>query len=532
MNLTAILFRSPDVFKVISVDNQTDQICIYVQTKQEKPACPNCCEPSTKLHSYYTRRFNDLPAFGKSCSIYLKTRKYRCLTDECPLKIFTERYEDHFDSYRRNTKRLEGKLFGTAIELGGRPAERICRQFSMPVNDTTLLRLIARAQLPHIDTFTAIGVDDWAYKKRERYGSILVDLTTRKIVDLLPDREEKTVVDWLRRQPNLEVVTRDRYGNYVRGATRGAPQAIQVTDRWHLLKNLGEALTRMMTREYSRLNRTLLPEIDESPIEIPVALPVKAPEAAIKGVLKRRFDEMKKLQTEGLSANKISAQLHMSRSTVRKYLQTDSLTRKSYGTERMTENHFDYIRKRLQEDPSLYLKTLWTELRSLGYNGGYSTLSEAMAYYGIRIGKKVREPGSPRQSGSFFKPSSTSMIFLKPESKLNAGEKHLLDKVCGISSELKQALSLTRTFRSIMENKNGDQLGTWIENVKSAGISEINTFANGLLKDYRSIENALTLPWSNGPVEGNVNKLKTIKRQMYGRASFDLLRKRLVLKPT
>lgn len=532
MNVTNLIFSSADVFKVISVDNQADHINIYVQSRQRICLCPNCCEPSTKLHSYYTRKFNDLPTFGKACRIFLKSRKYYCLTDECPLKIFTERYEDHFKPCRRTTKRLEEKLLDTVLELGGKPAERICRHFSIPVSDTTLLRLINRAPLPDPGNFTAIGVDDWAYKKRERYGSILVDLTTRRVVDLLPDREEKSLITWLRKQPKLEIITRDRYGKYRRAATKGAPQAIQVTDRWHLLKNLGEALTKMMTREYTRLTRSLAPKIEESPVEIPDELPVREKEVATTGIIRRRFDEMKKLQAEGLSIKGIARQLGMHRETVRKYMLTENLVRKSYKDRGMIENYFNYIKKRMEEDDSLYLKTLWSELRNMGYPGGYSTLSEALAYYGIRIGKKARNPKSPQQSGSFFKPSNAAILFLTPENKLNTTQKELINNLCKSSSGLERALLLAREFRNLMENKLGKQLRGWIENVLRSGISEIATFANGLLRDYQSIENAISLPWSNGPVEGNVNKLKTIKRQMYGRASFELLRKRLVLKPT
>ncbi|MBE9601514.1 transposase [Pedobacter sp. MC2016-24] len=132
----------------------------------------------------------------------------------------------------------------------------------------------------------------------------------------------------------------------------------------------------------------------------------------------------------------------------------------------------------------------------------------------------------------FFKPSNAAILFLTPENKLNTTQKELINNLCKSSSGLERALLLAREFRNLMENKLGKQLRGWIENVLRSGISEIATFANGLLRDYQSIENAISLPWSNGPVEGNVNKLKTIKRQMYGRASFELLRKRLVLKPT
>jgi hypothetical protein len=280
----------------------------------------------------------------------------------------------------------------------------------------------------------------------------------------------------------------------------------------------------MMTREYARLSSSLAPRIEESPLEMPDELPVREKESVTTGIIKQRFDEMKKLQAEGLSIKRIAVQLGMHRETVRKYMLTENLVRKSYRDRGMIENYFNYIKKRMKEDSCLYLKTLWNELRHMGYPGGYSTLSEALAYHGIRIGKKSKNPKTPQQPGSFFKPSNAAMLFLTSENRLTTTQKKLIHNLCK-SSALELALVLTREFRHLMENKLGNQLRDWIENVLHSGISEITTFANGLLREYQSIENAISLPWSNGTVEGNVNKLRTIKRQMYGRAGFGLLKK-------
>lgn len=171
MNLTKLIFSSIDPFKVVSVDNQVDFVNIYVQSRQRICRCPDCLSPSKKLHSYYLRKFRDLPTFGKSCNIYLQSRKYRCLKTECKRKIFTERFDDHFEPCKRWTKRLDEKLLTIVLEMGGKPAERICNTLSMPVSDSTLLRLIQKTPLPPLGQLKAVGVDDWAYKKRDRYGT-------------------------------------------------------------------------------------------------------------------------------------------------------------------------------------------------------------------------------------------------------------------------------------------------------------------------------------------------------------------------
>ncbi|WP_288883417.1 ISL3 family transposase [Pedobacter panaciterrae] len=286
MNVSKLIFSSIDPFKVISVDNQANFVNIYVQSRQRICRCPDCLKPSKKLHSYYSRKFRDLPTFGKNCIIYLRSRKYRCLTETCERKIFTERFADHFEPCKQRTKRLDEKLLTTVLEMGGKSAERVCKSLSMPISDSTLLRLINKAPLPPLDQLKAVGVDDWAYKKRDRYGSILVNLDTGKIVDLLPDREEKSLENWLKKQPAIEVITRDRYHKYVQGATKGAPNALQVTDRWHLLKNLGEAIKRVMIREYSRLSKAIAPKTGSRRSNFPEALPVGKRLPATDGVIK------------------------------------------------------------------------------------------------------------------------------------------------------------------------------------------------------------------------------------------------------
>ncbi|MNI50423.1 hypothetical protein D3C73_1050830 [compost metagenome] len=209
----------------------------------------------------------------------------------------------------------------------------------------------------------------------------------------------------------------------------------------------------------------------------------------------------------------------------------DVLMRKSYGERGMIEAYFEYIKKRMEAAPNIHLKTLWTELKQKGYPGAYSTLSESLTYYDIRVGKKARQTKIPQHAGSFFKPSAAAMAFLAPESKISSTQKKLISKLCQSSAELKRTMSLVKKFRELIETKTGSELNAWIAEANRSVIAELKSFATGLLSDLHSIENAINLHWSNGPVEGNVNKLKTIKRQMYGRASFDLLRKRLVLAP-
>lgn len=460
MNASKLFFSDDASFKVLSVDSRADEFRIYVQSKSRSALCPNCCIASKRVHSYYTRQIADLPILRKSSAIFLRSRKFYCHQEECPFKIFTERFEHHFKPYSRKTDRLKNKIRDIGLLAGGKPAERLCAVVSIPISDTTILRLIKKDSFLPSEGVIAVGVDDWAYKKRNSYGSILVNLHTGKVIDLLPDREEATLREWLEGRPEIEVVTRDRYSKYKNAITSGAPQATQVTDRWHLM--------------------------------------------------------------------------NMGRRTVKRYLDLETLPRRSQSRENPLERFFPYIKKRMEEAPDILLTTLWDGLKSQGYNGAYSTLSGALHYYGIRVGKKAgltRTP--PTQAGTFFKPSTAAIWFVSDQTTLNQASRNTLSELCIISEEMMESFKLAQCFREMMIKRSGDKkLRAWIDRSITSGIKEIASFAKGILADYPAVENAFTLPWSNGPVEGNVNRLKTIKRQMYGRAGFDLLRRRVVYTPS
>src|SRR5690606_31494315 len=385
----------------------SEQVHIYVRSKQQEYLCPNCSQDSRKLHSYYTRQFRDLPILGSETVIFLKARKLYCCQAGCPVKVFTERFTDHFSTYQRSTDRFRKVCLDIALQSGGKPAERIARIVKLRTSDSSLLRLIQRASVPEVAAPYALGVDDWAYKKRHRYGTLLVDLRTRKVIDLLKDRQATTLENWLKDHPSVKVISRDRYGEYMQGATRGAPDAIQVVDRWHLLKNLGEAIIKLMIREYTKLNRLLAGKQTIGPDKFsPKSLSKKDDSVRrTPSRAKQRFEEVKKLQTKGHSIRAIARHLNMHRQTVKKYMAMDILPRKAYRNKGMVENYFPYIKQRMEGDPGIYLKTLWNEIKELGYPGAYTTFSDALIYYGIRAGKKVNVPKLPRHTGSYFKPS-------------------------------------------------------------------------------------------------------------------------------
>jgi transposase len=527
MNASKVIFNNASQFKVVSVDSLADSFIIYISSKNKKSFCPNCEEASSKVHSYYTRKFADLPAFGKFSQIVLRARKFYCSTLECPLKVFTERYVDHFKPYQRRTDRLHNKLLNIAIESGGKSAERICNQLSIPTSDTTLLRIIEKKELPCNNGVIALGIDDWAIKKRERYGSILADLTTNRPIGLLGDREENTLSEWLKKRTQVRIISRDRFSNYHRASTKGAPNAIQVTDRWHLLKNLGEAMRKILDREHLALKK-----VREANRETKTTEP-RSLKSALPTAQQKKFKEVKLLLEQGVSIKEISRRFRMSRITVRKYKYLEELPKKKSSSPTGLENHLEYIKKRKAEVPEIQLKALHQELIGLGYRGAYSTLSDGLARYEMAIGNKKGDKKVLPTNLSFWRPSITSKLFFKEAKKLSKTEAHILNDLCDSSAILKQSLSFIREFRQMMlKDRSSEGLDSWISKAIISSINELRGVANGLKQDLKSIKNSFDLAWSNGPVEGNVNKLKTLKRQMYGRCSLGLLEKRLVLAPS
>ncbi|HFK5574931.1 TPA: ISL3 family transposase, partial [Elizabethkingia anophelis] len=362
------------LFTILSIQTISDKVHINLQSTQPECFCPNCNIPSSKVHSYYTRKFKDLSIVGKETVIFLKTRKLYCLFQECPIKVFTERFKEHFLSYKRHTARFEAVCLKMVLRSGARPSEKTLRMMGISISDSSLLRLLSKIKFPSIATPIILGIDDWAYKKRHRYGTILVNLETGTVVDILKDRESSTIENWLKSNPGTKIISRDRYGKYINGASKGAPQAIQVADRWHLLKNLGDTVNKLMTREYGKLSK-IAKQYNYKSISITPALG----ENKVQSKTLQRFIEMKELQSKGLPILAITKKLGMHRQTIKKYMSLEFLPRKNYA--QGIEQYFSYIKMRMEQEPEIYLKKLWKELSTKGYSKSYSAFSASLIYY-------------------------------------------------------------------------------------------------------------------------------------------------------
>jgi len=433
-------------------------------------------------------------------------------------------------------------LESLAIELTGKIGSIISKQLHITVSCSTITRIAHSQQLSEIKQPRVLGVDDWAYRKGMSYGTILIDMETSKPIDILPSRESNELKKWLMKYNDVQIVTRDRSSSYSSAIDEACPDAIQVADRFHLLSNLSDALDTYFKSISGTINRLVKAKTSEL---------LNLHEAEHKNILAAkeqindiridprldRFNKVKELQANGVPILRISKDLGMSRNTVRSYFVQESLSPRSHPKSTNIELFTNHIVTRLNVR-GYKLKDIFEEICELGFNG-----SRSQAYHNINVMKKNYEINTP----GFLQFQSTKIQYIKPLStrKLtkyigshftdisDSQERDYMEILLKNVPELRIVRKLVQIFKTMLVRGFGN-IRRWIDFVKSSKykLSGLKTFARGLLRDIKAVENGIRMPWSNGAVEGHVNRIKNIKRQMYGRASFDLLRKKVILSKT
>ncbi len=544
MSLAALLSDLPDLLveRVIMGD---DAITLVARLTTPVMPCPGCSQLATHMHSRARRTLCDVPAGGRIMRLSLQVRRFFCSVPTCPRKTFTEQVPALAAPYARRTVRLQDTLRLIGFALGGEAGARLAAQLGMACSPDTLLRLVRWAALPPLPTPRVLGVDDWSFCKRRSFGTILVDLERRRPVDLLPDREAETLAAWLIAHPGVEIATRDRSRRYAEGLRLGAPDALQVADRWHLIKNLTEALEAFFLHKKSVLKEAL-PRSRPPPADQPPPAPwlkgqtrqAEAASLSRHSPWVERYHQIHAWYAQHVDRDTIAERLGVSRHTVSRYQRMEQPPERKQAQDqrsRPLDRYKPYLLQRWNEG-CRNAKQLWRELGDLGYSQSRSTV-------GRFIGLLRYETGQPHT----FKQAGTALLYIPEEvrhrpltavqaahlftareEQRSAWQQKYLDQLCAMDEVIAHAYHQVHAFCAMLRQCQGHQFDHWLAEVQEHGIAELQTFAEGLKKDYDAVKAGLTLSWSNGQVEGQNHRLKFIKRQMYGRAHFALLRQRVV----
>ncbi|MGW9046969.1 ISL3 family transposase [Streptomyces lydicus] len=373
--LDELLFSSVEGVLVESIEVTDTVVRVGARTTAGLAACPGCGRRSRRIHGSYLRFPRDLPTAGKFVVVSLRVRRFVCEEESCERKTFVEQVPGLTRRFGRRTERLRSTLVSVGLALAGRAGARMTNAFNVQVSRNTLLRLIASLPDPATTTPRVVGVDEYAQRKGRIYGTVLVDIETRRPVDLLPDREADTLAAWLAERPGIEIVCRDRAPFFAEGATRGAPQALQVADRWHLWHNLSEAAEKCVYRHRSCLRPT--PEPTEEPQE------ETAPTASSPWPTGHRFAERTRakhatihaLLAAGHSKRSVARQLGMTLNTILRFSRAttpeEMFTGQWQNRATRLDDYKPYLDQRWQEGCTNAWK-LWEEIKEQGYPRGYA----------------------------------------------------------------------------------------------------------------------------------------------------------------
>ena len=499
------------------------------------------------MHSRYRRRPADLPSLGSRVRVDLVVRRFYCGNTACARRTFSERLPELVMPRARRTCRLTEAQGQVGAFLGGEGGARLLSRLAMPASADTVLRLVRRLPLPEPEPARVVAVDDWALRKGRTYGTIVVDLERRRVLDLLPDRTAETLADWLRARPGIEIVARDRSTEYARAIALGAPEATQVPDRWHLLANMRQVLERWLAGAQARLRRLPVPPGPEAPAEVPRRpasrtgpFPRSVAEMRARAGRRERrialYEEVRRRRAAGETLLAISRAVGLAVNTVRKYAAAESFPVPGRQRPRpsILDPYLAHLRARFAEGCTSP-RVLWREVRAVGFPGTDKQVHRWLAQHRRAA---AAPPAGPDQPPALPPATQLAWLLVQPVAALSADDAATAARV-EQDGEAASVAALARRFTALVRGCGVRQkpeaaaalvaLEAWLVDARACGVRALETFAAGLEQDGAAVRAALTTPWSSGQAEGQITRLKLIKRQSYGRAGFDLLRRRVLI---
>lgn len=491
-------------------------------------ACPVCGTSAHRVHSRYSRTVRDLSVQTRQVILCLHVRKFYCDQPTCPRRIFAERLPQITSPHGRYTFGLRHFLGQLGREHGGAAGARSADLLGIQVTSRAVLLFLHVLALPSVITPHVIGLDDWAWKRRKRYGTIVVDLERNQPIALLADRSQKTVTQWLKSYPTIKIVARDRSKEFAAAITAALPHARQVADRWHLTKNLTEHLDKVVSARWKQLV-IVNPSADMSATVVPVSSQLNLPRQPF-GEL--RYHQVCEYAQAGLSAKTIAKRLAVSERTVRRWLAqghgpyTQTRTPRKSSLDWATR----YLRKRWEAGEHNGT-VLWEELKTQGYSGSARSVYRRLALWRDHPSQlqSAASPAlvSPTPLDGLTPGKVIGWILARPE-ELSSESKEQLDRLCELDNTLTQARDLTHSFLGLIRAHTDEGLDRWLKDVRASTVRQLLPFVRSIEQDKAAVRAGLQLTYSTGPVEGHINRLKLIKRQAYGRAGLSYLQHRFL----
>ena len=511
------LYR-PSSIKLEQVEYLEETYRLFARCLLPFGECPYCGTKSHHVHSRYTRTISDLSILGHRVMIIFESRKFFCTNPECRKKTFAEQPGDEIFRYRRRTRRCEMLVTQHGLKCSSETARKLLHAAGIAVSGDTVLRDLHRMTIPEQGQVRDIGVDDWAYRKGVTYGSIIVSMETGEVIDLLGDREAESFQKWLDMHREVKLVSRDRSTDYSAAIAATKRDITEVADRFHLTKNMSDCVVKIISSHYDDCRKSMCHDDDPN----------------VTDSRQTMFNEVKELQSSGHNIKQISTELGIARQTVRKYMKWESLPKRASKERHPYYLYDSYVEGEYKHGKDLY--KIFRDLKEKGFQGSstpfydhYRYLSDGHRGYRSKAAvekmkeSKVekREPLLPiRQIAGIVDKSIRSKGMIQEEQSL-------IEKLQSFGW-FRDTYNAAAAFYSAIMGDDKSALKTWLDSYGQSPISELRSFAYGIKMDIKAVNNAIDLDTSNGIVEGYVNKLKAVKRVMYGRASVDLLRTKMV----
>ncbi len=478
----------------------TDLLTFVLAPTRRTAPCPNCRRRSARRHSQYTRTLVDLPWGGRPVRICLRVRRFRCRNNACSRKIFAERFPKLAAVKARRTLPQYEALAEFGLAVGGAAGARLARGQGLIGSRRTILRAVQATPMPTFPTPRILGVDDWAKKRGQTYGTILVDLERHRVIDLLEDRTAASLTRWLHEHSGVEVIARDRAGAYAEGARQGAPNAVQIADRFHLLANVGEVLERILARKHSRLREAAV-AVDRLVAEETRTAVTEANSEAPPGESKpltrsqrerqarqdrrqARYDAVHELANQGWGIQTIARHLGMGRKTVRRLLRAESLPEPCPPRRRpsILDPHIAFLQERWTNGCH-NARALWTELSARGFTGSPAIVRQYVAQWrpgpgrsgpparGVLPAGRLSIP--PRKPPTrALSPRQARWLLLRPPTECGSDKYVYREQLLQTDAEIELAYTLAVEFEDLIRGRECDKLAPWLDRARESGLPE------------------------------------------------------------